>query len=219
MAAGEAIQVHEKDARDYDRQVREYEYFAPDVLFGLGYEYLRPGERLLDIGIGTGLASQPFHRMGLRIYGLDGSAAMLDECRKKDFAEDLKCHDLEKRPWPYDDGFFAHAIACGIFQFFGDLRPIFREASRIIKSNGIFAFTVAVPPAEAGKAADRSSSPEFVQIDTPWGVPIFAHSRTSIAAVLRDCGFSPRKRQGIILPGGPSGQNDMVFAVHLGRRT
>ena len=38
-------------------------------------------DRLLDIGIGTGLGSLPFAKTGLEIFGIDGSGEML-KCLK-----------------------------------------------------------------------------------------------------------------------------------------
>ena len=68
------IYAHDQEADLYDEQVREYESYAHDVLFGMSFEYVRSGERLLDLGIGTGLASLPFAKLGLEVFGLDGSA-------------------------------------------------------------------------------------------------------------------------------------------------
>ena len=50
---------------DYDFQARQ-NHWHPEVLFGLCYEYLHSGDRLLDIGIGTGLGAEPFARAGFQ---------------------------------------------------------------------------------------------------------------------------------------------------------
>jgi len=39
----------------------------------MGFEFVGAGEKLLDIGIGTGLASMHFSEIGLKVYGLDNS--------------------------------------------------------------------------------------------------------------------------------------------------
>ena len=145
MRKTDGIRAHDEEAHIYDQQVREYEYFAFDVLFGMCYQYVKPGERLLDLGIGTGLASLPFARAGLEVYGLDGSTEMLNVCESKGFAQDLKCFNLLEMPLPYSRGFFSHVISCGVFHFFGDIGPMVKEVSRIMGSDGTFAFTVAVP--------------------------------------------------------------------------
>jgi len=43
----------------------------------------RPGERLLDIGCGTGIHLSSFQGMGLLLTGLDPSAAMLEQARRR----------------------------------------------------------------------------------------------------------------------------------------
>jgi len=65
-----------------------------------------------DIGIGTGLASRSFAKLGLKVYGCDGSAEMLKVCESKAFATDLKAFDLQDIPLPYSDSFFDHVICC-----------------------------------------------------------------------------------------------------------
>lgn len=62
---------------DWDAAVKAHGWYAADVVFGLVFEYLTPGQRILDLGCGTGLASEPFARFGLEVYGIDGSPNML----------------------------------------------------------------------------------------------------------------------------------------------
>jgi predicted TPR repeat methyltransferase len=60
-----------------------------------------PQDRLLDIGIGTGLGSMPFAKTGLEIFGIDGSVEMLKICKSKEFATDLKQFNLQNTPRPF----------------------------------------------------------------------------------------------------------------------
>jgi hypothetical protein len=54
-----------------------------------------------------------------------------------------------------------------------------------------------------------------VEIDTPWGVSIFAHSRLYVSRILREHGFETLKRQRVLMKGETEGQDDMVFAVYV----
>lgn len=130
-------------AHDYDRQAEAYNWRGPEVAFGLSYEFINPGESVLDIGIGTGLGSALFHKYGLRVFGMDKSAEMLEACRRKSFASGLKKHDLTIEPYPYGTASVHHAICIGVLDLVEDLTPVFKEASRILRNNGIFVFTVA----------------------------------------------------------------------------
>jgi predicted TPR repeat methyltransferase len=206
-----AINIHNEEALTYDQQTLDYEYFAPDTIFGMCYEFIKPGERLLDVGIGTGLSSRLFARAGLEIYGLDGSEQMLDVCKAKDFAHELKCVDITSTPWPYPDRFFPCLISCGVFHFFPDLDFAMREVSRIICKRGLFAFTAAVPPAEEAE----SQMKHFVKVDTSWGVPIYAHLPLYLMNLLQKHGFKIFKKQRLIMKGGTDVEDGLIFMIYV----
>ena len=65
MEKDDSIRTHNEQATEYDQQAHEYGWFGGEVLFGLSFEYMNPQDRLLNIGIGTGLSSQPFAKAGL----------------------------------------------------------------------------------------------------------------------------------------------------------
>lgn len=129
-------------AEDYDEKARRSNWAAPEILFGLSYDCIKPGEKLLDMGIGTGLSSTLYHKAGLVVYGMDYSVGMLKICAEKGIAKDLKRHDLLVAPYPYADNSMDHVVSTGVFHIFDDLSLIFSEVSRILKSNGFFIFCV-----------------------------------------------------------------------------
>lgn len=143
--------LHDAYAAEYDDQVRASECYLAEVLFGLIYERLSPGERALDLGIGSGLAAAPLARVGLQVYGVDFSPAMLDLCRAKGIAAELKQHDLRDVPWPYPTAIFEHVVSCGLLHFIPDLEAIFAEAGRVTRPGGSFAFTTKAPQAGGDK--------------------------------------------------------------------
>jgi len=75
--------VAEQYADVYDEKSVESGWYGPAVLFGLMYAHVHPGQALLDLGIGTGLGSELFHKAGLRITGIDESVSMLAQCKRK----------------------------------------------------------------------------------------------------------------------------------------
>ena len=134
--------MNDQFALKYDDLIQKQDWHGPEILFGMIFEYIKPGERILDIGIGTGLSATAFHSVGLEVYGLDYSDEMLQVCEQKGFAIDLKQFDLNNSPLPYSDYFFDHISANAVLYFIADLTNLFREISRIIKRKGIWAFIV-----------------------------------------------------------------------------
>lgn len=214
MDPKDAIQAHEMSAAYYDRAAKEDGYAAPEALFGLCFEYLRPGHRLLDIGIGTGLSSLPFARAGMTMYGLDGSVEMIKECEKKQFAAGLKVWDLRSSPWPYADQYFDHVIECGTIPFIPDLEVIFTEVTRLLKPQGIFAFMVKNSgPGEQSCTGQTKYTTEIIG-----GVQIYSHNPKYIASLLADCGFEKRKQLKLLLSRGPGLQDD-VYSLYVALKT
>ena len=215
MKNQDTISVHDQDAAQYDKQVYEYNSYSHDALFGMSFEYVNPRECLLDLGIGTGLASRSFAKIGLKVYGCDGSAAMLKVCESKAFAKELKVFDLHDIPLPYSDSFFDHAICCGVLHFFDDLEIILKEVLRIIKPGGIFAFTIAAQTS-VEEAATRDNPQGYFETPTPWGVPIFKHSNRYIFNLLQANGVDILKTQKFLIRGGPDDDSeDMLFSAFV----
>lgn len=182
-AANHQAALHDAYAAAYDGQVRAYECYLAEVLFGLAYEYIRPGERLLDVGIGSGLSAAPFAAAGLMVYGMDFSPAMLEQCRAKGFAANLRQHDLQQLPWPYADEAVDHLIACGVFHFLPELENIFHESARTLHGGGMMAFTTKSPtsPLAEGQTYSRPAS--------AGGLDIFEHDPSAVEAILGASGF------------------------------
>ena len=213
------ISAHDQEATQYDQQVREYNSYVHDALFGMSFEYVKPHDRLLDIGIGTGLASQSFAKAGLEVYGCDGSTEMLKVCESKAYAKELKVIDIHNMPLPYSDSSFNHVICCGVFHFFDDLKTIVEDVLRIIKPGGIFAFSVAAQTS-GEDAANNGKPQDYLETPTPWGVPIFKHSGGYLTNLLQVKGFDILKTQKLLIRGGPEeDSDDMLFRVFVARET
>ena len=67
----------------YDDAIKQQKWYGAEILFGMVYEYLKKNDKILDIGIGTGLSATAFYKAGLEIYGLDNSLEMLEACKQK----------------------------------------------------------------------------------------------------------------------------------------
>ena len=126
----------------YDEAIKRQKWYGAEILFGMIYEYLRADDKILDIGIGTGLSATAFYRAGLEIHGLDYSDEMLETCKQKNIAVDLRQFDLNNAPLPYQTNFFNHVSANAVLYFIPRLDALFSEISRILKKSGIWAFIV-----------------------------------------------------------------------------
>jgi ubiquinone/menaquinone biosynthesis C-methylase UbiE len=179
---------HDVYAAEYDKQVEAYQVHIADLLFGLSYEYIHPGMRVLDVGIGSGLSALLFAKAGLKISGIDFSSTMLDICRAKRITDDLILHDIEQAPWPYPDTIFDALVCCGVLHFLPALEIFFSEAKRVLKKNGLCAFTtkyLSVPADEGTKATQQT-------ID---GFEIYAHHPSYLEAILEGNTFKLLKQQ------------------------
>lgn len=217
MREEDRISVHDQEAALYDQQAHDYDCYGHDVLFGMSFEHLAPGDTLLDIGIGTGLSSCSFAKAGVDVYGCDGSVEMLKVCESKAFAKELKVFDLKNLPLPYADCFFKHVVCCGVLHFFGDLGGILEQVARVIKPGGIFAFSVAAPAACEETAAGQKRK-GYVEMPTAWGVSIYTHSAEYITGLLQEHGFEVLKTQKLLIRGGPDEESgDMPFRAYVAR--
>ena len=170
---------HDQYAFEYDQLSKEYHNHLADVLFGLCFEDINPQEKILDVGIGTGISSVLFRKAGLDVYGIDGSQAMLSVCRTKNIAHELIEQDIQDLPWPYADVSIHHVISCGVFHFLGDLYPIFKEIQRVQISGGLFTFTVML-------TNQKGEQQENFNYQIEDGFPVFTHSRQYINQTLSD---------------------------------
>lgn len=171
---------------DYDRVAEATGWRGPAVVFALASPYIRPGQTIIDLGIGTGLGSEPFRKAGLTVTGMDISEEMLEICRQKGFHGRLVCHDLTAIPFPFGDASFDHAVSTGVFQFFEDLGPVFKEVYRILRFGGVFVFIT----------GDRSPGGSPVVVVGPehtgTGAPVmmYCHTVTMVNNLLEESGFS-----------------------------
>lgn len=218
MQANDTIIRDSQSANEYDDQARATNWFGPEVVFGLTYEFVQPGDCLLDLGIGSGLSSILFHKAGLRVFGLDGSSEVLKVCKSKNFAEALKQHDLRDLPLPYHSQFCDHVISIAVLNSFKDLAPLFDEVARIMKVGGIFAFTVEEQKPGQGEsyAINRVEVSEKPRDET--AVRLYRHSEDYITRLLDQNNFALLKTLEFVAFKYPAENKDIFFKVYITRK-
>jgi SAM-dependent methyltransferase len=100
-------------------------------------------ETVADLACGTGHYARAFSKKfpGARIYGLDISLSMLAQgyklARRSNLTSILFLRgDIYRLP--FEDRSIDRVNCCGALHLFSDVRPIWREISRILRPGGIF---------------------------------------------------------------------------------
>jgi SAM-dependent methyltransferase len=122
---------------------------------------LRDGQRVLDIGCGTGAFLRLVAERGAVPYGLDASEALIEIARERVPEADLRVGEMEQLP--YDDDTFDLVTGFNAFFFAADLVAALRESGRVAKPAAPVVIQVWGPPErcdlEAMKWVARSYAP------------------------------------------------------------
>ncbi|MEA4857980.1 MAG: class I SAM-dependent methyltransferase [Solidesulfovibrio sp.] len=95
-------------------------------------DWPRRGQRLLEIGCGTGIFLDVLHGAGFDVTGLDASPAMLEAARRRLGAKaDLHLGDAGHLP--FDDNAFEFGVLLTVLEFCPDPALALREAARVTK--------------------------------------------------------------------------------------
>jgi SAM-dependent methyltransferase len=90
-----------------------------------------PGQRVLDIGCGTGVFLRLVADRGAKPFGLDASEALLEIARERVPEADLQVGEMEQLP--YDADSFDLVTGFNSFFFAADIVAALREARRVAK--------------------------------------------------------------------------------------
>lgn len=119
-------------------------YCVPELLASAIAD-LKPGhetgERVLDLGCGTGLAAERLRRRAAWLEGVDLSAGMLDQARRKGLYDALHRDDLLAAlasPWARYD----IVLAADVLIYLGALEPVMAAVAPALAADGLFAFSL-----------------------------------------------------------------------------
>jgi SAM-dependent methyltransferase len=141
-------------AEDEDQQVPTYE----EAIRRVG---VTAGQRVLDIGCGTGVFLRLVAERGALPFGVDASEALLEIARERVPDADLRAGEMEQLP--YDDDRFDLVAGFNSFFFAADLVAALQEAGRVAKPGAPVVIQVWGPPErcelESMKQVARSYAP------------------------------------------------------------
>ncbi|WP_367159529.1 class I SAM-dependent methyltransferase [Kozakia baliensis] len=102
-----------------------------------------PGERVLEVGVGTGLAL-PFYDKSKHITGIDLSEAMLERARQRVIQQQLSNVDdlleMDAEATTFEDGSFDIAVAMFVASVVPHPRRLLAELKRVVKPGGHILF-------------------------------------------------------------------------------
>lgn len=126
----------------------------------------RAGERVLEVGVGTGL-SLPHYPAGCRVTGIDISEPMLEQARERAEQFGLTHVDLRRmdaRDLAFPDESFDHVLAPYVISVVPEPRKVLAEIRRVCKPGG----TVVVVNHFHGESPPRRIFERFFSPATQW---------------------------------------------------
>jgi predicted TPR repeat methyltransferase len=101
-------------------------------------------DHMLDLGCGTGLAGAAFRPLVRRLAGVDLSPAMVAQARAKKLYDRLDIGELLQflATEASHGGVFDLVIAADVFVYLFDLATVAATVGRVLRPDGLFAFTV-----------------------------------------------------------------------------
>ncbi|MBT3382481.1 MAG: class I SAM-dependent methyltransferase [Prolixibacteraceae bacterium] len=204
------LNIVRKFAKDYDKSILKNNWTGPKIIFDESKVFISPKSKIVDLGIGTGASSVLFQQAGYKITGLDGSPEMLELCKKKQIADKLVLHNLEKTPFPLAKNIFETAISNGVLHLINPVKSIFSEVARILKPNGIFAFTF---DNTDNVLSYTKIKPGVWETKTQDGVFVYKYSEQYILQLLLQNNFEIEKQKQFLAYTNPELQKKFNFTL------
>lgn len=106
------------------------------------FEQFAAGERILDAGVGTGRASIPLARKGLRVTGVDSSQAMLDECRRLLEGTPMELLRGDVLALPVEDEQFDTVMGLNVMTHFPHWQEVLAAWNKKVRPGGRIVFDI-----------------------------------------------------------------------------
>jgi predicted TPR repeat methyltransferase len=138
----DVTRYYDEWAQQYDRDLVDWAYAAPDVASSMLLEHGSGLARILDAGCGTGLVGQALRRLGFtgELHGVDVSAQSLRVADATSAYDRTGVADLQQRlPFGQDD---VDGLVCvGVMTYVPDVESCWREFARVVRPGGVVVVT------------------------------------------------------------------------------
>ena len=148
MPAGYVRALFDQYARHYDLSLLEgLDYRGPQLLFDAVMAACETLGRVpwfgraLDLGCGTGLASELFAPRVDALVGVDLSAAMVEQARRTGRYHQLHVADVSDFLTHESARSASLVFAADVLPYCSDLAPLVNDVARVLDDGGLFAFT------------------------------------------------------------------------------
>lgn len=105
-------------------------------------EYILPGQRVLDMGCGSGVFSFFLAEKGCIVTGVDGAENMIALCRAEQQKLGLRNLDFHCQNLPLESQSLLHqqdtVISSSVLEYVGDLPAVLQNVSDLLPPGGIF---------------------------------------------------------------------------------
>jgi ubiquinone/menaquinone biosynthesis C-methylase UbiE len=135
MATAAATESGVRQGELWGRRPQEWaaveEQQLPTYEEGIRCAGIQPGDRVLDVGCGTGVFLEAVSKLGARPHGLDASRSLLRIARARVPQAELRLGDAQSMP--FDDDSFDVVTGFNSFFFADDMVAALRDAGRVAK--------------------------------------------------------------------------------------
>lgn len=118
---------------NYERDV-EKKFFG-EVTKHYYLKWINEGDKVLDIGAGTGRLSIELQKAGAYVTAVDTSEEMLNVLRRK--KPDIKTIIVDDEKLPFPDNSFDKIVSCDAMVHFMNWKEFMKEHIRVVKNGGL----------------------------------------------------------------------------------
>lgn len=128
-------------APTFDDHLKELHYVVPAAIAEMLEERIRPGQRVLDLGCGTGWLGLALTPKNLDMVGVDLSERMIALARERGYRE---LHAMEMHAYlaACPPATFDVATAADVLIYVGRLDDLFDQVWRVLAPGGLFVFSI-----------------------------------------------------------------------------